>query len=146
MGAIGKLVSKGMDIIGKAANTVSQVAGGIANIAGKAMEFLNKPISELVAPIAKFVGDKVGQLPFVGKFLGPIAENLIKDGAASFLGGGTLGSLGFLSKLAPNIQAIGDLATKVKGIADKVGAFANNPLGLGNFQNLIAHSHAAHVF
>jgi hypothetical protein len=146
MGGIGKLVSKVTDTIGKVAGTVSKVAGGVANIAGKAMEFLNKPIGELVAPIAKFVGDKVGQLPFVGKFLGPIAENLIKDGAASFLGGGTLGSLGFLSKLAPNIQAIGDIATKVKGIADKVGAFANNPVGLGNFQNIMAHAHAARVF
>jgi phage-related protein len=132
--------------VGNIASTVSKVAGGVANIAGKAMEFLNKPIGELIAPVAKFVGDKVGQLPFVGKFLGPIAENLIKDGAASFLGSGPLGGLGFLSKLAPNIQAIGDIATKVKGIADKVGAFANNPVGLGNFQNIMAHAHAARVF
>jgi hypothetical protein len=146
MGGALKILNKVTDTLGKVANTVSQVAGGIANIANKAMEFLNKPISELVDPIAKFVGDKVGQLPFVGKFLGPIAENLIKDGAASLLGGATLGSLGFLGDLAPSIQAIGDLATKVKTAADKVGAFANNPLGLGNFQNLIAHSHAAHVF
>lgn len=134
-----------LNTVSKVASTVSNIAGGVANIAGKAMDFLNKPIGELVAPVAKFIGDKVGQLPFVGKFLGPIAENLIKQGASSFLGSGTLGSLGFLSKLAPNIQAIGDLATKVKGVADKIGAFANNPVGLSNWQNLIAHAHAAHV-
>ncbi|WP_141588518.1 MULTISPECIES: hypothetical protein [unclassified Myxococcus] len=131
--------------IGKVASTVSKIAGGIANIGGKAMEFLQKPLSSLVDPIAKFIGEKVGKLPLVGKFLGPTAENLVKQGAASFLGEGTLGSLGFLSKIAPKVQDITNIAQAVKGAADKVGAFAENPLGLQNFQNIIAQNHARFV-
>lgn len=133
------------DFASKALKTVSDVAGGVANIANKAMGFLNKPIGELVAPIAKMVGEKVGQLPFVGKFLGPIAENLVKQGASALLGEGTLGSIGFLAKLAPGIQQLGDLATSIKTAADKAGAFIDNPLGLQNFQNIIAHEHAARL-
>jgi len=131
--------------IGKVASTVSKIAGGIANIGGKAMEFLQKPLSSLVDPIAKFIGEKVGKLPLVGKFLGPTAENLVKQGAASFLGGNSLGSLGFLAKLAPKVQDITNIAQAVKGAADKVGAFAENPLGLQNFQNIIAQNHARFV-
>ncbi len=131
--------------IGKVASTVSKIAGGIANIGGKAMEFLQKPLSSLVSPIAKLIGDKVGKLPLVGKFLGPIAENLVKQGASSFLGEASLGSMGFLSKIAPKVQDITNIATSVKTAADKVGAFANNPLGLQNFQNIIAQNHARFV-
>ncbi|MFP2962851.1 hypothetical protein ACLEPN_35055 [Myxococcus sp. 1LA] len=133
------------NVISKVASTVSKIAGGIANIGGKAMEFLQKPLSSLVDPIAKFVGEKVGKLPLVGKFLGPTAENLVKQGASSFLGEGTLGSLGFLSKIAPKVQDITNIAQTVKGAADKVGAFAENPLGLQNFQNIIAQNHARFV-
>lgn len=140
-----KAISKVTQTIGKVAGTVSKIAGGIANIAGKAMEFLQKPISALVDPVAKFIGEKVGKLPFVGKFLGPIAENLIKQGATSFLGAGPLGSIGFLAKLAPKIQDVANIATAVKTAADKVGAFTNNPLGLQNFQNIMAHSQARFV-
>ena len=131
--------------ISSVASTVSKIAGGIANIGGKAMEFLQKPLSSLVDPIAKFIGEKVGKLPLVGKFLGPTAENLVKQGASSFLGEGTLGSLGFLSKIAPKVQDITNIAQTVKGAADKVGAFAQNPLGLQNFQNIIAQNHARFV-
>ncbi|WP_426755994.1 hypothetical protein [Myxococcus sp. Y35] len=131
--------------IGKVASTVSKIAGGIANIGGKAMEFLQKPLSSLVDPIAKFIGEKVGKLPLVGKFLGPTAENLVKQGASAFLGEGTLGSLGFLSKIAPKVEDITNIATSVKTAADKVGAFAENPLGLQNFQNIIAQNHARFV-
>ncbi|AEI63794.1 hypothetical protein [Corallococcus macrosporus] len=131
--------------ISNVASTVSKIAGGIANIGGKAMEFLQKPLSSLVSPIASFIGDKVGKLPFVGKFLGPIAENLVKQGASSFLGEGTLGSLGFMSKIAPKVQDITNIAQTVKGAADKVGAFVDNPLGQQNFQNIIAQNHARFV-
>ncbi|MCP3137247.1 hypothetical protein [Pyxidicoccus xibeiensis] len=145
MGGIGKIISKVTDTVGKVAQTVSKVAGGIANIAGKAMEFLKKPVSEVVAPIAKFVGEKVGKLPFLGKFLGPIAENLLKQGATSLLGEGPLGGIGFLSKLAPKLEDITKIAEAVKKGADKVGAFTNNPIGLENFQNIIAQNHARFV-
>ncbi|AKQ70223.1 hypothetical protein A176_007135 [Myxococcus hansupus] len=131
--------------IGKVAGTVSKIAGGIANIGGKAMEFLQKPLSSLVDPIAKFIGDKVGKLPLVGKFLGPTAENLVKQGASSFLGEGTLGSMGFLSKIAGKVGDITNIAQSIKTGADKVGAFANNPLGQQNFQNIIAQGHARFV-
>ncbi|MBZ4419187.1 hypothetical protein [Myxococcus sp. RHSTA-1-4] len=145
MGGVAKAFSKVTQTIGKVASTVSKVAGGIANIAGKAMEFLQKPISALTDPIAKFVGEKVGKLPFVGKFLGPIAENLIKQGASSLLGSGPLGGLGFLAKLAPKLEDITKIAQSVKSAADKVGAFTNNPIGLQNFQNIIAQNHARFV-
>jgi hypothetical protein len=109
------------------------------------MEFLKKPVGELMGPIAKMVGEKVGKLPFVGKFLGPIAENLMKQGATSLLGEGPLGGIGFLAKLAPKIEDLTKVAQTVKKAADKVGAFAENPFGLENFQNIIAQRHGAMV-
>lgn len=145
MGGIGKIVSKVTDTVGKVAGTVSKIAGGIADIGGKAMEFLQKPVSALTNPIAKFIGDKVGKLPFVGKFLGPIAENLVKQGASSLLGEGPLGGIGFLAKLAPKLADLTKIAQSVKTAADKVGAFSQNPLGLQNFQNIIAQNHARFV-
>ncbi len=145
MGGIGKIVSKVTETVGKVAETVSKVAGGIADIGGKALEFLKKPVGELVGPIAKMVGEKVGGLPFVGKFLGPIAENLLKQGATSLLGEGPLGGIGFLSKLAPKIEDLTKVAQTVKKAADKVGAFTDNPFGLQNFQNIIAQNHARFV-
>jgi hypothetical protein len=145
MGGIGKIVSKVTQTVGKVAETVSKVAGGIANIGGKALEFLKKPVGELVAPIAKKIGEKVGNLPFVGKFLGPIAEGLVKKGASSLLGEGPLGGLGFLSKLAPKLEDLTKIAQSVKTAADKVGAFSENPFGLQNFQNIIAQNHARFV-
>ncbi|WP_164019077.1 hypothetical protein [Pyxidicoccus trucidator] len=145
MGIVGKIVSKVTDVVGKVADTVSKVAGGIANIGGKALEFLKKPVGELMGPIAKMVGEKVGKLPFVGKFLGPIAENLMKQGATSLLGEGPLGGIGFLAKLAPKIEDLTKVAQTVKKAADKVGAFAENPFGLENFQNIIAQRHGAMV-
>ena len=145
MGGIGKIVSKVTETVGKVAETVSKVAGGIAEIGGKAMEFLKKPVGELIAPVAKFIGDKVGSLPFVGKFLGPIAENLVKQGATSLLGEGPLGGIGFLAKLAPKIEDLVKVAETVKKAADKVGGFTNNPLGLQNFQNIMAQNQARFV-
>ncbi len=42
-------------------------------------------------------------------------------------------------------MAMGKIAETVKGVADKVGAFANNPLGQLNFQNILAHAQASFV-
>ncbi|MFP2911450.1 hypothetical protein ACLESD_41780 [Pyxidicoccus sp. 3LFB2] len=145
MGSALKAISNVTKAIGKVADTVSKVAGGIANIGGKAMEFLKKPVGELVGPVAKFVGEKVGKLPFLGKFLGPIAENLLKQGATSLLGEGPLGGIGFLAKLAPKIEDLTKVAETVKKAADKIGGFTNNPLGLENFQNIIAQRHGSMV-
>lgn len=145
MGAIGKVVSKVTDTVGKVAQTVSKVAGGIANIGGKAMEFLKKPVSELMNPISKFIGEKVGSIPFVGKFLQPAVEGLLKQGATALLGEGPLGGLGFLAKLAPKLADLTKLAQTVQKWADKVGGFAQNPVGLENFQNIIAQRHGAMV-
>ncbi|NMO14024.1 hypothetical protein HPC49_00045 [Pyxidicoccus fallax] len=145
MGAVGKAISKVTETVSKVAETVSKVAGGIAEIGGKALEFLKTPVSKLIEPVAKFVGEKVGSLPFVGKFLGPMAENLLKQGATSLLGEGPLGGIGFLAKLAPKLEDVVKVAESVKKAADKVDAFAENPLGLQNFQNIIAQNHARFV-
>lgn len=145
MGIVKNVISKVTDTVGKVAGTVSKIAGGIANIGGKALEFLKKPMSAVMDPISKFIGEKVGKLPFVGKFLGPIAENLFKQGASALLGEGPLGSLGFLAKLAPKLEDVVKLAETVKKTADKVGAFSENPIGLSNWQNIIAQRQGSMV-
>ncbi|MFP2928852.1 hypothetical protein ACLESO_27370 [Pyxidicoccus sp. 3LG] len=148
MGALSKIANKAkefLDKVEKGAEKVSKFAGGVADIAGKAMEFLKKPVSEVVDPIAKFIGEKAGSIPFFGKFLGPIAENLFKQGATSLLGEGPLGGIGFLSKLAPKLEDVTKIAQTVKKAADKVDAFAENPMGLDNFRNIIAQSQARFV-
>jgi hypothetical protein len=138
LGGIGKFVSG-------AAKAVGGIAGKVADFGGKALSIIQKPMEALTAPVKKLAGGLLDKLPFgLGKIAAPFVNKLI-DSGASLLAGGPLGGLGFLTKAAGTIQDIVKIAETVKGVADKVGAFANNPLGQGNLQNIIAHAHAAFV-
>lgn len=130
--------------VGKVAGKVGSIAGKVANIGGKVLNVIQKPLSVLTSPIKKLAGGLLDKLGPVGQFLKPFAEKLI-DGAAGFLAGGPLGSLGFLGKAAKTIGDIVKVAETVKGVADKVSAFTNNPLGQANFQNIMAHAHARFI-
>jgi hypothetical protein len=139
LGGIGKA-------IGGIAKTVGGIAGKVADIGGKALSIIQKPMDLLTAPVKKLAGGLLDKLPFgLGKIAKPFVDKLI-DGAGSFLAGGPLGGLGFLGKAAKTIGDVVKIAETVKGAAEKVGAFANNPLGQGNFQNLMAFAHAQHIF
>jgi hypothetical protein len=136
LGGIGKA-------IGGIAKTVGGIAGKVADFGGKALSIIQKPMDALTAPIKNLAGGLLDKLPFgLGKIAKPFVDKLI-DSGASFLAGGPLGGLGFLGKAAKTIQDVVKIAETVKGVADKVGAFTNNPTGLGNFQNIIAHAQAA---
>ena len=136
LGGIGKA-------IGGIAKTVGGIAGKVADFGGKALSIIQKPMDVLTAPVKKLAGGLLDKLPFgLGKIAKPFVEKLI-DSGASFLAGGPLGGLGFLGKAAKTIQDVVKIAETVKGVADKVGAFTNNPLGQANFQNIIAHAQAA---
>jgi len=138
LGGIGKFISG-------AAKTVGGIAGKVADIGGKALSIIQKPMEALTSPVKQLAGGLLDKLPFgLGKIAKPFVDKLI-DGAASFLAGGPLGGLGFLGKAAKTIQDVVKIAETVKGVADKVGAFANNPLGQANFQNIMAYSHAQHI-
>lgn len=138
-----KMLQKPLEFISKAAETVSKFAGGIADFGGKLLSFLNKPASEIIEPIAKKVSEKVKNVPFVGKFLAPVVENLMKQGATALVGEGPVGALGFMTKATSKIQDLTKIAETVRGAADKVDAFADNVLGQKNVQNLIAARHGA---
>jgi hypothetical protein len=132
--------------IGNVAGKVASVAGKVADIGGKVLNVIQKPMEALTSPIKNMAGGLLDKLPFgLGKIVKPFADKLI-DGAASFLSKGPLGGLSILGKAAKTVGDITNIAETVKGVADKVGAFTNNPLGQGNFQNIIAQAHAAHIF
>jgi hypothetical protein len=138
LGGIGKA-------IGGIAKTVGGIAGKVADFGGKALSIIQKPMEALTAPIKNLAGGLLDKLPFgLGKIAKPFVDKLI-DSGASFLAGGPLGGLGFLGKAAKTIQDVVKIAETVKGVADKVGAFTNNPTGLNNFQNIIAQAQAAFV-
>jgi hypothetical protein len=127
------------------AKTVSKVAGGVANIAGKALNFIQSPMSAITSPLKKLAGGLLDKMPFnIGKFAKPFVDKFI-DGGASMLLGGPLAGLSQLTKFAPTIQSIADIAEKVKAGADKVGALAEKP-SLENAQNLFAYAQAQKVF
>jgi hypothetical protein len=135
LGGIGKALSG----IGKVAGVVGQVAGGI----GKIANFLKNPLETLTGPIKNAVGGLLDKLPGgIGQMVKPFVDKFLDKGL-SFLAKGPLGGLGFLAKAQPTIGKIADLAQQVGDIAGKVKAFAENPMGQLNFQNIIAHSHAA---
>jgi phage-related protein len=126
-----------MGFLGGITKAIGGIAKTVGGIAGK--------MDALTSPIKNLAGGLLDKLPFgLGKLVKPFADKLI-DGAASFLAGGPLGGLGFLTKAAKTIQDITKIAETVKGVADKVGAFTNNPTGLSNFQNIIAAAQAAFV-
>ncbi|MFL5347457.1 MAG: hypothetical protein ACJ8AT_21950 [Hyalangium sp.] len=132
--------------VGSVASKVSSVAGKVADIGGKILQVAQKPLGELTAPLKKLAGGFLDKLPFgLGNFVKPFAEKLI-DSGASFLSKNVLGATGLLGKATKTVGDVTKLAEGIKGVADKVGAFANNPLGQGNFQQLIAQAHAAHIF
>lgn len=138
LGGIGKA-------IGGIAKTVGGIAGKVADIGGKALSIIQKPMDVLTSPIKNLAGGLLDKLPFgLGKIAKPFVDKLI-DGAASFLAGGPLGGLGFLGKAAKTIQDVVKIAETVKGVADKVGAFTNNPTGLANFQNIMAFAQAQFI-
>ncbi|MBJ6760857.1 hypothetical protein JGU66_08785 [Myxococcaceae bacterium JPH2] len=127
--------------IGNIAKTVSKVAGGIANIAGKALSFIQSPLKMLTDPLKKLAGGVLDKLPFgIGKMIKPFADKFIDSGASMLLGG-PLGGLASLAKFAPTVKSIGDIATGVKGVADKVGALSSQP-AQQNFQQLMAWGQA----
>lgn len=128
------------------ASKVSDIAGKVADIGGKVLNVIQKPMDALTSPIKNLAGGLLDKLPFgLGKIVKPFADKLI-DGAASFLSKGPLGGLSILGKAAKTVGDVTNIAETVKGVADKVGAFANNPLGQGNFQNIIAFAQAQHIF
>jgi hypothetical protein len=132
--------------VGNFASKVGSIASKVADIGGKVLNVIQKPMEALTGPIKKLAGGLLDKLPFgLGKFIKPIAEKLI-DSGASFLSSGPLGAMGILGKAAKTVGDVVKVAETVKGVADKVGAFTNNPLGQGNFQNIIAQAHAAHIF
>ncbi|WP_224240626.1 hypothetical protein [Hyalangium gracile] len=130
--------------IGKVASTVGKIAGKVANIGGKVLNIINKPMEALTSPIKKLAGGVLDKLPFgLGKMIKPFADKFI-DGAASFLSGNVLGGLGVLGKAAKTVGDVVNIAEKVKGVADKVGAFSNDA-ATGNWQNIIARTQAQFV-
>jgi hypothetical protein len=132
-------IGKVLGGIGKVAGVVGQVAGGV----GKVANFLKNPLASLTGPIKSAVGGLLDKLPGgIGQMVKPFAEKFLDKGLA-FLAKGPLGGLGFLAKAQPTIGKIADLAQKVGDLAGKVKAFSENPMGALNFQNIIAHSHAA---
>ncbi|QSQ12044.1 hypothetical protein [Myxococcus landrumensis] len=137
------LIKKPLEIVGKVAETVSKVAGGIANIGQQALNFLNKPASEAISPITNKISEQVKKIPFIGKFLAPVVEGLMKQGATALLGSGPIGGIGAMAQVTSKVSDLTNLAQGVRTAADKVGAFANNPLGQMNLQNIMAHQHAA---
>lgn len=131
--------------IGGIAKTVGGIAGKVADIGGKALSVIQKPMDLLTSPVKKLAGGLLDKLPFgLGKIAKPFVDKLI-DGGASLLAGGPLGGLGFLTKAAKTIGDIVKIAETVKGVADKVGAFTNNPAGLSNIQNIFAAAQAQFV-
>jgi hypothetical protein len=146
MGGIGKAIGGALKTVGSIAGKVGEIAGKVADIGGKVLNVLQNPMEALTKPLKDLAGKALDKLPFgLGKLAKPLAEKLI-DGAASFLSKGPLGSLGILGQAAKTVGDVVKVAETVKGVADKVGAFANNPLGQANFQNIMAFSHAAHIF
>ncbi|MCP3104147.1 hypothetical protein LZ198_35285 [Myxococcus sp. K15C18031901] len=127
------------------ANKVADFAKGVTNIAGKVVDTLSKPASALIEPFAKKIGETLGKIPFAGKFLGPIAENLLKQGATALLGAGPLSGIGFLSKIADGAGQLSKVAQTVGGIAGQLGALGN-PQGQANLANIFAHKQAASIF
>ncbi|MCE9668323.1 hypothetical protein LY474_10915 [Myxococcus stipitatus] len=127
------------------ANKVSEFAKGVTNIAGKVTETLSKPASSLIEPFAKKISEKLGKIPVIGKFLGPIAEGLMKQGATALLGSGPLSGIGFLSKIAQGAGQLSKVAQTVGGIAGQIGALGN-PQGQANLANIFAHKQAASIF
>ena len=136
----------GLINIGKALKTIGNIAGTVGNVAGgigKVANFLKNPLETLTGPIKNAVGGLLNKLPGgIGKMVQPFVEKFLDKGLA-FLAKGPLGGLGFLAKAQPTIGKIADLAQKVGDMASKVKAFTENPMGALNFQNIIAHSHAA---
>jgi len=141
---IGKIFNTVAQAVGNAAEQVSKVAGSFVKISTKVLAALNTPMDKLVAPIAKLVGEKVGEmvgkLPFVGGFLGPIMEKLVKN-SWSLVSKAPLGTLGFLAGLAPKVKHLTEIAKAVKAAADKIREPMPNEVS-GNVQNIIAHRHA----
>lgn len=135
MGGIGKIVSS-------IAKTVSSVAGGVANIAGKALNFVQNPVGALAGGLKGIAGGLLDKLPFgLGKLAKPFVDKFI-DSGASLLSKGPLAGLSQLTKFAPTVKSIADIAGVVKQGADKVGALASAP-AQQNVQNLFAHAQAA---
>lgn len=131
--------------IGNIASKVGQIAGKVASIGSKVLSIIQKPMDMLTAPIKKLAGGVLDKLPFgLGKMIKPFADKFI-DGAASWLSGNVLGGLGILGKAAKTVGDVVKVAETVKGVSDKVGAFANNPSGIFNFQNLMAKAQGALV-
>ncbi|MFY2560446.1 hypothetical protein ACN469_22735 [Corallococcus terminator] len=140
-----KLIQKPLEFLGKAAETVSKVAGGFADIGGKILGFLKKPAAEVIEPIANKISEQVKKIPFLGKFLAPVVENLMKQGATALLGEGPIGGIGALAKATSKIEDVVKVAETVRKGADKVGAFADNVLGQQNLQNIFAQRQASFV-
>jgi hypothetical protein len=132
-------IGNALKTVGNIAGTVGKVAGGI----GKVANFLKNPLETLTGPIKSAVGGLLDKLPGgIGQMVKPFVDKFLDKGL-SFLAKGPLGGLGFLAKAQPTIAKIADLAQKVGEMAGKVKAFSENPMGALNFQNIIAHSHAA---
>ncbi|HEX8697809.1 MAG TPA: hypothetical protein VF815_03135 [Myxococcaceae bacterium] len=137
-------VKKGAEVVGNVAGKVSDIAKGATSIGEKILNFVSKPMSELAAPIKEKVGGFLDKLPFgLGNKLKPIADKVI-DGAASWLSGPANAVAGFIGKALPTVKKVAEWADMLKGASDKVGAL-ENPLARFNFQNQIAHAHAALV-
>ncbi|NVJ20276.1 MULTISPECIES: hypothetical protein [Myxococcus] len=140
-----KLIQKPLELLGKAAETVSKLAGGVANIGGKVLDFLKKPAEEVISPITDKISEQIKKIPFLGKFLAPVVENLMKQGVTSLVGEGPIGGIGALAKATSKIEDVVKVAETVRKGADKVDAFADNFLGQQNLQNIFAQRHASFI-
>jgi len=138
-------ISSALKTVGNVASKVSDIAGKVADIGGKILNVVQKPLSELTGGIKNLAGGLLDKLPFgLGNLVKPLADKLI-DNAASFLAKGPLAATGILGKAAKTVGDVVKVAEGIKGVADKVGAL-DNALAQGNFQQLIAAAHAAHIF
>ncbi|GEN11217.1 hypothetical protein SAMN05443572_11467 [Myxococcus fulvus] len=131
--------------VGSAAEKVGGIAGGIAKFGEKLLGFLKKPASEIIEPITNKISEQINKIPYVGKFLAPVVDGLLKQGVTSLVGEGPIGGIGALAKATSKIEDVTKVAEQVRAGAEKVGAWTDNVLGQQNVQNLIAQRHAAFI-
>lgn len=138
MGLLGGVLNKVKDIAGK----VGEFAGKVADVAGKAVKIMEAPQEVVGGFLKKAAGGLLDKLPFgLGKMAGPFVDKLIDNGLSFLAKGPLAGVMAAMTKFAPTVGAIADVAEKVKKAADKVQAF-EIPEALQNFQEITAKAHA----
>ena len=135
---LGKAFNAVKDIAGK----VGDFAGKVANVAGKAVKIMEAPQEVVGGFLKKAAGGLLNKLPFgLGKMAEPFVNKLIDNGLSFLAKGPLAGVTAALTKFAPTVADIANVAEKVKKAADKVKAF-EIPEALQNFQEITASAHA----